>query len=731
MKKIGRGAIAVNMGPLGGKMNEKVSFTGREKEIAVLREKFLSVADSRGSTVMVSGEAGIGKTRLVNEFTESLDVGSHAVLYGAAFPNTMKPFLMFSRSLEGHISEPLFREQAYISFSQIFAIDTAGLVVAKATPKCEDIDPDIFAGMFSAVQDFISDSFSNSEAKGLGRLDYGEMGILIEHGEHIFLTAIFRGKEHPEMKNELKKTLEKIEEKYGYILEDWRGSMDKVAPIERAVLSLAEKKFLVRRDIEGVKLEAERIKIANRILKILKNLSGNKPVLLVLEDLHWADESSLFVLQYIARNITTERILIISTLRPNEEGEIVQKYLEKMRAEGTIYDINLKNMERSSMRAMIDELYPENLFADEFVDKIAENSDGNPLFLIEFMRNMEEDGSIEKRDGKYVLTSDTYSIPSTLEEIVEKRLENLGIDDMMMAEYTACMGRVFDKSTAFSINAVNAEAVMNRLQSSGIISVLGDKGQFVHGIFQEFIYSEINPRWKAMYHRNIGEYYEEKYRGREDEVIYELATHFGRTKNYEKAFDYSVRAGEKAESTYAAEQAEEAYGRALALIPDVKSIDKRDRELDMLVRLGEIYMLRGKYDESIENYSRSLEIAERVEKQAELHDRIANALEKKGEFDDAMAHCNKGLSLLENTISKEKTGLLIRSAWINYRNGKYEEATEIAGVGLKMAEEAGDRKYIALANHTMGSIMLNRGDYKSSLKSFNKALEIRERLNDE
>jgi predicted ATPase len=182
------------------------------------------------------------------------------------------------------------------------------------------------------------------------------MKILIENGESVFLTAVFKENEHPDMLALLKHTVNEIEEKHGNILEDWTGMEDEVLPIQDIISKVAESKFLVRRNLEGVKLENERIKIADRVLEILKDMVEQSPLLIFLEDLHWADESSLFVLNYIARNIPNLRIMVVGTLRPRESGVVVST-LDEMRAEGTVTELVLKDLDKWDVAALIEEMY--------------------------------------------------------------------------------------------------------------------------------------------------------------------------------------------------------------------------------------------------------------------------------------------------------------------------------------------------------------------------------------
>ncbi|MFO7618256.1 MAG: ATP-binding protein [Thermoplasmata archaeon] len=314
-------------------MEELTPLIGRDAELATLNRHLADAMAGKGSTLLISGEPGIGKTTLVEEFRKCAEAEGARTLSGAALSDSAHPFQVFSKALEGVTDKPLFEEQEYTSFTEIFAVNGAGLLLAKASSKEGGLDADIFAGMLSAVQDFVRDSFGQEGKKaGLGRLEYGDMKILIEHSQHLFLTAVFSGTEHPDMKNTVKQALKKIEERHGQLIEGWTGKMSEIAPVQNEITKLAGAKFLVRRDLEGIKLENERLRIADRALEALVRLSGDKVLLLLLEDFHWADESSLFVLQYLARNISKSRILLLGTSRPGE-SDALQKAIESMKGE--------------------------------------------------------------------------------------------------------------------------------------------------------------------------------------------------------------------------------------------------------------------------------------------------------------------------------------------------------------------------------------------------------------
>ena len=398
--------------PMEKSPQHRLKLIGRDKELNLLKDYVEDAIVGKGTTILISGEAGVGKTRLVEEFIDYSANKTVRVLTGSTASDYVHPFLLFSNALENEIDKPLFQEQEYSSFTAVFAVNKSGILLAQDSSDAGNLDADIFAGMLSAVQNFVRDSLGGSEElrTGLGRLEYGNMKILIEYGSNIFLVAVLKGNEHPNMKNLLKFTIRNIEDESGDILQSWAGNMADVAPIQNHISTVAIAKFLVRRDMEGVKLENERIKIADEVLEILKSLSREEPIILLLEDIHWADESSIFVLNYLARNIVNEKILTIGTLRP-EMSDIVRTTVEKMTQEGNVSLMPLIRLGVDCVSSLVESMFPVHKFSDSFIENLADSCQGNPFFVIELLRQMKEEGNISISNGNYVLISQDYSIP--------------------------------------------------------------------------------------------------------------------------------------------------------------------------------------------------------------------------------------------------------------------------------------------------------------------------------
>jgi len=743
------------------------ALVGRDKELDALKQHLADAMAGKGTTVMISGEPGIGKTALVEAFKEYAATQGVKILSGAASADSARPFLVFSKALSGEMDAPLFEEQEYTSFVKIFAINQAGMLMAQASSDEGDMDADIFAGMLSAVQNFISDSLGQGmgEKAGLGRLEYGDMKILIEHGQYLFLTAVVRGGEHPDMKVSIQRTLQKLEEKHQAILKNWNGNMAELAPVNEEIAKLTRARFLVRRDIEGLKLENERLRIADKMLDSLTNISAGKPWVLLLEDMHWADESSLFAFNYLARNIADKQALIIGTYRP-KESETLDSTLAKMRKEVKLSELALNKLEEQHIHGMINSVCPNNDFSRDFISTLAGRCGGTPLFIIEFLKQMAADGSIADRDGKYTIVNENICIPDSVEGVIQNRLAGLSSEALAMAEYSSCIGMEVGMDAAKSIRTIdNPDSAISELQKAGVMITHNGNAEFGHAIYQEIIYSAISPRWKSIHHRSIGEFFENS--DNPEERLYELATHFSRTAEHGKAYRYCVRAGEKAEASFAAEQALRFYRNALSALKHLNKSPGTD-ESEVLARTGNLYELTGELDAAIAAFARIAEISDDTVQKAMAHRRMGEIFDIMGNAERATEELDKALALVNEPSSPEMARIYIacgvvhqhkgdnetarkmyrdaigileaggnrrdigealyKLAICGYYQGAYDEAMELLEKAHGYCEEAGNLRGKANALNAMGAILKRRGDTQKALERYRESLAIKEKL---
>lgn len=716
----------------GLKLKSSHALIGREDELELIKGFFQNAATGTGSTVLISGEAGIGKSRLLEEFRIYAEEQDSRILAGGTSADIIHPFLLFSSALEGVLDKPLFHEEEHTSFTELFAVNRGGILMAQASPE-DGLDADIFAGMLSAVQNFVRDSFDSTGQKeaGLGRLEYGDMKIMIEHGEHLFLVAVFSGTEHPDMKDLLRRTVSDIEEKNRKILDEWKGNMEEMENIQSEISSLAQAKFLVRQDLKGIKLQTERIRIAGKVLETIAEMSEHKSLVIILEDLHWADESSLFVFNFLANYITDRKILILGTQRPGE-GKNLEDTLNKM--DGQFYDIQLKNLEQDNVSLLLNELYSPNKFPAAFIEKVSEQCEGNPFFLIETFRQMLEEGSIKNKDGVFFLLNEDYSTPDTVEDLVHRRLEMLEPGALALAEYSSCIGRSFEKELTESFLSIKEIVVpMNKLQDAGILIVNNGTASFSHAIFHDVIYNSIADRWKFSYHRSIGEYYEDRYKNEISDVLYELAKHFSRSNESQKSYDYCMKAGEKAESAYAPEQAMEFFNIAQHELNNLRLANKilQEETIKIDLRLGTLFQLVGKWDDAEKLYQKGMKIVKNMDNKKLLLDTMlgqGSLLKERGEYDEAIKTYKKAGNIAEEIgdklgLNETYNGL----GNICFYKAEYGDAADYYGKYLELSGELEDMIGMCSSLTNIGMLHAMKSEYDEAMEHYEKAFDIAEK----
>jgi tetratricopeptide (TPR) repeat protein len=705
---------------------------GRDKELAELASNLETAVGGRGRILFVSGEPGIGKTTLAEGFRRVAVERGARVLHGSAEQEIARPFLVFSKALEGLGSGRLFEEQEYATFAQVFAINRAGLLAANASSEKDSLDADIFAGMLSAVQDFVRDSFGRSGDKksGLGKLEYGDMKILIEHGRYLFLAAVVKGAEHQEMGSLLRTSLRDIEEHHGQLLETWSGNTAELGPVQEKLLTLTKAKFLVQKNLEGVKLETERLKIADKVLDKLIGISNTAPLVLLLEDLHWADEQSLFVLEYVARNIVENRILVLGTLRP-EENKLASATVRKIREESNAGEIRLGTLDKVGLKGLADLLFSPNEFSQGFYEALMRDSRGIPFVASEALKQMLAEGAIALADNKYTLTGKDFSLPNTVEALVQRRLDWLEPDAVSMAEYASCLGKDFDVNAALSTQTLSdPEASLSRLVKAGIVYRKNGSVEFSHSFFQKVVYDNISQRWKTAYHKSIGEYYERTYAEKLSDAAYELARHFSKSGNQAKTLEYCMMAGKKAELAYAADLAAGFYSNALTALAGARPADKNRLGVNLFTSLGDAFSLASNFEHAMSAYGSAIEMTDDTPAKANLHRKLAMVLEKKGKYVESLSECNQGLALVDSDKSIETVKLLNATGGVYTRLGDHDKALGVLNRSLAISEKEGYELEGAQARHIIANVHWYRGEYAKTLDNLIQTIEVRKKAGD-
>ncbi len=709
------------------------SFTGREYELDQLKVLLDEAIDGKGSTVLISGEAGIGKTRLSEELLDRAREKDAKVVKGWCLADTMEPLLPFKEALRDASMYHLVSEAPPPKVISAYLINNAGMLISKAELKETELDPDIFASMLKAVGNFIGDSLSmmgEKKVKGLNTIGYDRFNILIQTIEDLSLATVIEGTNSEILIEDMRKTLLEIGKRF----DSWDGDMleaDRIKP--KIEWFIGSGKYSGNYLVDDPKIRQENF--FDNVLLGLQRLSSEQPIVLFLDDLQWADHTSLKLLHYLSRNTRSNRIFMIGTYRPedilqSDEGKPHQlrTTLQNMRREDLFNEMELKRLDEKTVKDFLDNLFGEVDPEGRLAQRLYKESDGNPFFLLEVVRMLVEEGHLRKDDDvwKIVETFEEVNIPSKIYDVVVRRLDRLIEDQKDLLECASVVGEEFESEVVGKVSGMDRIKLLKNLSKiekvHNLIHLIRDRYMFDHRKVYEVLYNGINEELKKEYHKIVAETYQELYKDDLDMVLDKLAHHLYRAGD-KKAGAYLLELGDSAKDGYSNEEAIDFYQKALPLL-ERNELIKRAQE-----GLGDVYFILGEYVNAIEHYKKAMNEIDDGIKKADLHRKMANVYEHKGDLDRSLEESREGLKLLEGECVVGAR-LLGRKGWAYIRKGDYDKAEEIFTERVALAKQIGDKKEIGQAEHDIGSVNIRKNDFNSASSHLENALIIRKELGD-
>src|SRR3990172_2693746 len=299
-------------------VSSRPTLVGRDGEFQQLRQGLEESRAGQGRTIFLAGEAGIGKTRLMDELRVAAKAQGVRVMSGTCFAENLTPYIAYVEAFRDGELEFLFAEEA-VRVEWVYLVDKGGLLLAKAERAESKVDPDIFTAMLQAVENFVKDSIAREgEAGSLNALGYGDYRILIEQGQGVNIVAIVTGRENEFLLKDIKDALGKIESDFASVLSGWDGEMASLEGIEVPLQELLPSDKYEGLDPAKADPQARRNRLFENIALRLVREAQRGPLLLCLDDLQWADPSTLALTHYVSRNAREAPLLIVGTYRSED-----------------------------------------------------------------------------------------------------------------------------------------------------------------------------------------------------------------------------------------------------------------------------------------------------------------------------------------------------------------------------------------------------------------------------
>jgi class 3 adenylate cyclase/tetratricopeptide (TPR) repeat protein len=478
--------------------------------------------------------------------------------------------------------------------------------------------------------------------------------------------------------------------------------------------------------------QSARESIFGAVRACLEGIADGRPLVLAWEDIHWADEGMLDLIEYLSQWLRAP-VLQVCLAR----DELLERRPGWGVSRRTTTSLFLDPLAAGDTRELIAALLLSAGAQPDLLEALAERAEGNPLFAEEMVQRLVEEGGTRATE-----------LPDTVQGLLAARLDSLAPFERHLVAHAAVVGRTFWEGALAPVAAAEGgdlRAALATLREKDII-VPGDGARladeqelaFKHVLIRDVAYTMLPKAVRARKHFEVGMFIEQRAGELRHEVVALLAEHYGRAAALGeevhldpgelaplrgKALQFLEAAGDAAGALYSNQEALAHYEAAGALVAadDAREARIREKQGDVALRLGRV-------DSAIEVWERVLEYhsgREDLEHVAELHRKIGAALAHKGERTQAIQHHQRGINLIKDgPPSLALVRLYEEAAWLYMQVGDNMLAIYASEKALRLAERLGEVRAASRAHGIFGRVFGRIGDTAKARENLERAIEL-------
>jgi DNA-binding CsgD family transcriptional regulator/tetratricopeptide (TPR) repeat protein len=498
--------------------------------------------------------------------------------------------------------------------------------------------------------------------------------------------------------------------------------LDELGPATRAGLASLLPELAPSTAVPAEDRDAPQARIFEALLTLLERLGRDEPVLLAIEDLHWADASTRAFLAFLARSLSTERVMLVASYRSDElhRRHPLRPLLAELERGPRARRIELAPLTRDELAEQLEDILGAT--PDEgLVDRLHKRSEGNALFTEELLA--------AGLDGR-------GELPPTLRDALMVRIEALSQPAQEMLRLLA-PGRRLDHATLADASGLDAGLLREAMREAvaGHIVVVDEDGQYAfrHALLREVVHDDLLPGEAAELHLALARSLERRVQngGSNDaQVAAEVAHHFLAAGDQPAALTAAVRAADAATSVHAHGEAARLYERALQLWPrvaDPQSMVDIDH-VALLRRAAEAHDLgadKTRAEPLLEAALSEVDEAAEPHRAADLLERLASLRWSLGAAEAGLSTLERGLSLLsEDDTSSERAMLLGLRSKMLMLGGRHRKAIEAARAALAAAVAADEPAAHSRALNVLGTSLMSLGDVDEGAAHLREAIAL-------
>jgi class 3 adenylate cyclase len=445
--------------------------------------------------------------------------------------------------------------------------------------------------------------------------------------------------------------------------------------------------------------DTQRYLMFEAVNDLLGALAAASPVLLVIEDLQWADRPTLALLSHLARNLDPARLVILGTYRSDEvaaSGHPLPPVVAELHRTAIVDELVLEGLDEDEVGALC-----EVVCAFEpgpaFVHSMRRETEGNPFFVREICSHVAEVGT----DVNAAFTLETLGVPEGVKQVIGRRVEHLPEAAGRLLGTAAVIGRDFDLDVLVAVTGDAEDDVLDLLDEAADAGVVEEtitpaRYSFVHALTRETLYDSLRATRRARIHLRVARSIEELRESRIDDYLGVLAYHYGSGGgDLAKAVEYARRAGEQALSRLAHEEAAGYFERALAIAttPDLTRCDLLFGLAEALRRAGDVTGARDAFIDAAA-VARQLGDAERLARAAIANYR-GHVFASPGWHEPAIDLLEEALTVLPDTDGPLRARVLAALGLEVYFTADQYRADALSTAGVEMARRLDDDEALA------------------------------------
>jgi hypothetical protein len=348
--------------------------------------------------------------------------------------------------------------------------------------------------------------------------------------------------------------------------------------------------------------ETERYLMYAAAAGLLEDAGAKEPLLLIIDDLHWADAPTLSLLRHLVSAGSSMPVMVVATYRDSDlsRDHPLTALLAALHREQGVERLRLTGLDPADVLALLEVAVGHELDEEgrALAEEITRETAGNPFFAVEVLRHLAESGAIvQQQDGRWRLVADLadLGLPQSVREVIGQRVERLGADARTALSAAAVIGRDFDVDLLLAVLAFPEPRLLDLLEEGVAASLLQENRDragrftFTHALVEHALNEDLGATRRARLHRQVAEALEDLCGDEPGERLGELAGHWAAaTVNADtsKALLYARRAAERALEQLAPHEAVRWYRQALELYEHAPGVDRSKRS-ELLIGLGE------------------------------------------------------------------------------------------------------------------------------------------------